>query len=120
MANNPDNFVRTLSEGVDKVNTTRYALFVEKTFAEYITGINCNLTYIDDPNNYFPQQYAIALNKNSTYLEQFNSAIRQLKTNGNVTEALKNRYWKKCGVLSGVTIKVSIEKIQNLFIILKI
>ena len=98
----------SLKDGLEKVNSTAYAFIVEKTYAEYITGINCDLTFIDDNNNYFPRQFAIALNKNSNHTERFNTAIKQLKANGYI-DRLRNRYWKKCGDLNGVVVVVSID-----------
>ena len=106
MTNNPANLVQNRTEGVERVNNTNYAFFVERIFAEYVTGLHCDLTYIDDPNKYMPRQYAIALNKGSNYTERFNSAIKQLKLRQKI-DSLKNRYWKKCGILYGVTVEVS-------------
>ena len=109
MEANPNNYFRSLySEGVQRVKAFPFALITETSFAEYITGYNCDLTYIVDENNIFSHQYAMAVQKNSVYLDKFNTAIRQLKANGKI-DRLRNRYWKKCGVLNGVVIVVSID-----------
>ena len=105
---NPANLVSSLIEGIERVNSTKYAIIVEKTFAEYMTGLHCDLTYIDDPNNYIPRQFAIALNKDSNYTNWINEKIKYLKTSGKI-DGLRNRYWKKCGVLHGVTLPVSFD-----------
>lgn len=102
-----ESFVTSLTNGSHKVKTQPFALVVEKSFAEYITGKDCDLTYIEDIEQYNPRAYAIALAKGSPHLDKFNKAINVLKSSGQL-ENLRNRYWKKCGVLSGVTIRVSL------------
>ena len=93
MSRNPDVFVSNAKEGVDRVNTTRYAFLVESTFAEYLSKMYCELTYIEDRNNYFPRQYAIAMPKDSIYTPKFNTAIKKLKTSGQL-DRIKARYWR--------------------------
>ncbi len=55
---------------------------------------NCDLTVIDAENEYYPREYAIALQKLSPHLESFNKAIRELKQTGKLEE-LKRKYWNK-------------------------
>lgn len=96
MAKHPQHMVTSTREGVDNVNSTQYAFIVESTMAEYLTSINCNLTFIDDQMKHFPRQYAIAVPKGSPYKEAFNKAIRKLKANGRL-EQIKKKYWSnKC------------------------
>ena len=97
MSENSDVFMSSYSEGFERVknNSTGFCFFAEGVSAEYIVGNNCELTIIRDPVNPFPRKFAIALPKNSTYIQGFNSAIIQLKANG-VFDTLKTKYWKKC------------------------
>ena len=95
MMENPEVFVESLKEGMDRVNSTRFALIVEQSIAEYIAGKNCQLTYVVDPDIRLPRQYAIALPRDSPYKEAFNSAISQLKSN-RVIDRLRTKYWKTC------------------------
>lgn len=93
MTRNPDVFVGNAKEGVDRVNTTRYAFLVESTLAEFLSKIYCDLQYIEDQVNYFPRQYAIAMPKDSIYTQKFNSALKKLKQNGQL-DKIKARYWR--------------------------
>src|SRR5699024_5589726 len=79
-------------EGFDRVNAGRYAFIVESTFAEYLTGLYCNLTMLYDHRSLYPRQFAIALHKGSPYLSQFNKAIRKLKADGTIRR-LQAQYW---------------------------
>jgi hypothetical protein len=93
MTRHPDDMVNNAKDGVDKVNGTRFAFLVESSFAEFLSGMYCDLTFIVDRNNYFPRQYAIALPKDSSYLNKFDHAIRRLKKSGQL-DRIKGRYWK--------------------------
>ncbi len=96
MARNPDVLVDNAKDGVDRVNNSRYAFIIESTFAEFLSGMYCNLTYIEDKLNHFPRQYAIALPKDSSLKQSFNNAIKKLKANGTLNR-LKAKYWSnKC------------------------
>ncbi len=95
ISENPRLFVRNIREGIERVNATHFAFIVEKPYAQYITGEDCQFSLIDDPVHRFPRQYAIAMPKNSKYIQEFNSAINELKLNGGLTR-LQNNYWKKC------------------------
>lgn len=90
MARNPDVLVNNAKEGVDKVNNSRYGFIIESSFAEFLSAMYCNLTYIE--SNQFPRQYAIALPKDSQFKEPINNAIRKIKSNG-VLNRLKAKYW---------------------------
>ncbi|CAG2161711.1 unnamed protein product [Oppiella nova] len=91
MTRHPEDLVNNAKEGVDKVNGSRFAFLVESSFAEFLTGMYCDLTFIVDTNNYFPRQYAIALPKDSSYLNKFDHAIRRLKKSGQL-DRIKGRY----------------------------
>ncbi|XP_054160127.1 probable glutamate receptor [Oppia nitens] len=93
MEKHPDWMASNAKEGVDKVNSTKYAFIVEGSFAEFLTGLYCDLTYIQDKKQYSPRQYAIAMQKDSPYTARFNSAIKKLKQNGRLAQ-IKARYWK--------------------------
>lgn len=92
MSRHPEALVTSAKEGFDRVNAGRYAFIVESTFAEYLTGLYCNLTILYDTRQLYPRQFAIALPKGSPYLKLFNEAIRELKANG-VIDRLKAKYW---------------------------
>lgn len=92
MSRHPEALVTSAKEGFDRVNAGRYAFIVESTFAEYLTGLYCNLTILYDTRQLYPRQFAIALPKGSPYLKSFNEAIRELKANG-VIDRLKAKYW---------------------------
>jgi ionotropic glutamate receptor len=96
MARNPDFLIDNVEEGVDKVNNSRYAFIIETSFAQFLSGKYCYLTYIEDKLNPFPRQYAIALPKDSPHKQSFNNAIKKLKANGTLNR-LKAKYWSnKC------------------------
>lgn len=92
MLRNQHALVGSAKEGFDRVNAGRYAFIVESTFAEYLTGLYCNLTTLYDTRSLYPRQFAIALPKGSPYLGAFNKAIRELKANGAI-EKLRTLYW---------------------------
>ncbi|KAI2811088.1 hypothetical protein BLOT_002259, partial [Blomia tropicalis] len=92
MIRNPNALVGSAKEGFDRVNAGRYAFIVESTFAEYLSGLYCNLTTLYDTRQLYPRQFAIALPKGSPHLEAFNEAIRELKANGEI-ERLRQLYW---------------------------
>ncbi|XP_075679111.1 putative glutamate receptor isoform X2 [Dermatophagoides pteronyssinus] len=92
MFRNPDALVRSAKEGFERVNAGRYAFIVESTFAEYLTGIYCNLTMLYDTRSLYPRRFAIALPKGSPYIQSFNKVIRELKATGAI-ERLRQQYW---------------------------
>ena len=117
MSENPDVFVKSMKEGIERVKSSPFALIVERKSAELMIGSDCDLTYIEDRSIFMPRQFAIALPKNSPHLEKFNSAIRQLKSRRRMHN-LVDRYRKSCGVLKGVTVRVSSHRyIESDFII---
>jgi ABC-type amino acid transport substrate-binding protein len=96
MARNPDVLIDNAKEGIDRVNNSRYAFIIETSFAQFLSGKYCNLTYIEDKLNHFLRQYAIALPKDSPLKQSFNNAIKELKANG-ILDRLKVKYWNnKC------------------------
>ncbi|KAH7636526.1 glutamate receptor kainate-like protein [Dermatophagoides farinae] len=92
MFRNPDALVRSAKEGFERVNAGRYAFIVESTFAEYLTGIYCNLTMLYDTRSLYPRRFAIALPKGSPLIQSFNKVIRELKATGTI-ERLRRQYW---------------------------
>ena len=114
VTNNPDNLVTTYQEALEKVKAGSYAFIMVKTSAEYIAGTDCDLTLVEPHDCNLDIHYAIALRKNSSHLGVFNDAIRQLKSTGQLNR-MRNRYWKKCGVLSGITVIVSIAEGKGVF-----
>ena len=93
---NPKSMVNSMKLGLEKVQQGKYALIVESTYAEYITGQNCNLTILNDNRSLYSREFAIALQKESPYLEPFNKAIRELKQDGSI-DRLRKIYWEnKC------------------------
>ncbi|OTF78251.1 excitatory amino acid transporter-like protein [Euroglyphus maynei] len=90
---NNDSLTRTISEGIDRVDKQGgYAFIMESASAEHEIANNCKLTMLLDWRNLFPRKYAFALPKDSPYLEHFNNAIKQLKTEGKIDE-LRRKYW---------------------------
>lgn len=92
MVRHPEALVTSAKEGFDRVNAGRYAFIVESTFAEYLTGIYCNLTMLYDTRSLYPRQFAIALPKGSPYLPLFNRVIHELKADGSIQQ-LQEQYW---------------------------
>ncbi len=92
MLRHPGALVSSAKEGFDRVNAGRYAFIVESTFAEYLTGLYCNLTTLYDTRRLYSRQFAIALPKGSPHLGAFNAAIRELKASGAI-ERLRSLYW---------------------------
>ncbi|KAF7490354.1 putative glutamate receptor [Sarcoptes scabiei] len=92
MFRNPDALVTSAKEGFDRVNVGHYAFIVESTFAEYLTGIYCNLTMLYDTRSLYPRRFGIALPKGSPYVQEFNKAIRELKSSG-IIQRLRHKYW---------------------------
>ena len=100
MLREPEVFVNNAKEGVDRVNNTNYAFLVEGTFAEFLSGMYCELSYVEDRTNYFPRKFAIATPKGSMYTEKFSSEIRKMKKSGQL-DKIKARYWRNRCVDSG-------------------
>lgn len=92
MLRHPEALVTSAKEGFDRVNAGRYAFVVESTFAEYLSGLYCNLTTLYDTRSLYPRKFAIALPKGSPYLQAFNDAIHELKADGTISR-LKSLYW---------------------------
>lgn len=90
-----DTLVPSFWMGVDRAGEGGFAMIVESTTADYLTGNgrHCNLTSLPDRRGLFPRQHAIVLAKGSPLLEQFNKAIRQLKADGTM-DRLKEKYWR--------------------------
>ena len=105
MEANPWLYVDRISYGLESVWLSQFGFIVESSIAEYMAGKHCDLTFITDQNNYSTRQYAIAVPKESIYLDQLNMAIIELKENGTI-EAMRNRYWRKCDVLNATKIQV--------------
>ena len=93
MQNNPEVMTKSIWEGVERVKNSRYAYILEASSAKYLVGQDCSLKYIEE--TYFPKHYALALTKNSVHKEKFNTAIRQLKSSGEL-DTIYNKYWRKC------------------------
>ena len=91
-ANKEKGLVRYSMQGLNRVNEGSFAFIGESHFGEYIAGKNCNLTMLVQNRGLFPRDYAIALQKGSPHLEQFNAAIRELKADGTIDQ-LKSTYW---------------------------
>ena len=107
MTQTPDVFVDSLKEGIRRVKSTPFAMIVEQSSAEFITGRDCDLVFIEDQANYYPRDFALALPKNSPHLAKFNLAINAMKTSGKMQEIF-NRYYRRCDLLKGVTFLVSL------------
>lgn len=113
MVRHPEALVTSAKEGFDRVNAGRYAFIVESTFAEYLTGIYCNLTMLYDTRSLYPRQFAIALAKGSPYLPMFNKAIHELRADGTIRQ-LQEQYWSNRCVEESVkpVVVVSSPKIE--------
>ncbi len=95
MVQNPEVLVQSYSNGIQRVNTTKYALIMDSAPLEFAAGTYCDLTVINDTMhefNDFTRNYAIAFRRGHKYLAHFNEAINELKKNGQLDE-LKNNYW---------------------------
>ena len=93
MLTNPEVMTKSISDGLQRVENSRYAFIMEAIAAKYLVGQDCSLKYIEE--SYYPRHYAMALPKNSVYKEKFDSAIKQLKSSGKL-DTIYNKYWLKC------------------------
>jgi len=92
MNSNPDFFVRSVSEGITRVSQGNYVFIGESAAIDYVTSRRCDLTHMKSGWIY-DRDYGIAMQKNSPYINSFNTAINQLKVNGKIEE-LKQKWWK--------------------------
>jgi len=95
MTQNPQVFVGSKREGIEKVNSTQYAFIMDSVSLEFMANVYCDFQVINDTMqefNDFTRYYAIALRRGSKYLNDFNKAIKQLELNGELDQ-LKNKYW---------------------------
>ena len=94
--NGNNSLVKTYREGIIQVKEAvagaGLALLAESYVSEYIVGRECNLTMLPDIRGIYPRDYAIVLPKDSIYLDKFNKAIDELKTDGTI-DLLKKKYW---------------------------
>jgi len=93
-ANKPCSKFTTYLDGVDRVKETgnKFAMIGASSVAEYIARNNCALKVLPDNRTLHQRDFAIALQKGSNYLESFNKAIRELKSDGTI-ERLRQDYW---------------------------
>ena len=95
MDQNRDVYVNSRSEGISRVNSSAYAFISESASLEYSANEDCDLMVVYDKNNEFRdfrREYAIAMRKNSRYLNGFNFALENLNKSGELEE-LRLRYW---------------------------
>lgn len=82
--------VRSYSEGHERAEAGLFALLMYSSTAEFVAGSRCNLTVLQDDQEIYDTQFAIALPKGSSYLEPFSRAIRELKDE---IGELKAKHW---------------------------
>ena len=95
-SNRNDSLVSSNQEGVWLVRQGGVAHFVMSSTAEYVVNRNCNLTMLRDTRQMFDTQYAIAMPKDSIYLEPFNRVIREMKQDGTIQKLIENHWENKC------------------------
>lgn len=90
-----DAFVTSVEEGKNRVKRRKYAFITDSPTVEYIIDNECNLTDIKG-NEFKRIKYALALPKHSLYLNEFNDAIRQLKTSGQLNQLIFKHWRRSC------------------------
>lgn len=99
MNSDPDSWVTTNREGIDRVkNSTNYAFLMESTTLQYETARDCNITQIGGLLD--SKGYGIAVGKTNNIIknepnlrDKLSMAILQLNQNGEL-EKLKEKWWK--------------------------
>lgn len=78
--------------GIARVQNENYAFFMESTSIEYVTQRQCDLQQVggllDDKG------YGIAMPKNSTYRDDFSTAVLKLQESGKL-QKMKDKWWKE-------------------------
>ncbi|CAF2895654.1 unnamed protein product [Rotaria sp. Silwood2] len=94
MSNNPDVFVNTNQQGIERVKAGSYAFLMESTSIEYTIHRDRNLTqiggFIDNKG------YGIGLPDGSPYRERFSEIILDLQERG-IIQTSYNKWWKGTG-----------------------
>ncbi|CAF5111464.1 unnamed protein product [Rotaria sp. Silwood1] len=94
MINNPDVFVSTNHEGIERVQAENYAFLMESTTIEYTVQQKCNLTQIGGHLDY--KGYGIGLPEGSPHRERFSEIILDLQEKGAIQESY-DKWWKGKG-----------------------
>ena len=84
MSNNPNNFVQSYEEGIERVKRGGYAYLVESITNEYARAIDCELMQIGGLLD--TKGYGIGTPAGSPWREKISNAILQLQENGELQE----------------------------------
>lgn len=87
----PSAMTSTNEEGIRRVRQENYAFVIQDTIADYIAMQDpCDLTTVD--KFLFTKSYALALPKNSRWLDVINKGMRMLKR-GDTLRTLYRKWW---------------------------
>uniref|UniRef100_A0A914C856 Uncharacterized protein n=1 Tax=Acrobeloides nanus TaxID=290746 RepID=A0A914C856_9BILA len=120
---NRDVFVKSNSEGVNKVTNENYAFLMESTSLEYEVQQNCNLTQIGGVLG--SKGYGIALQKKSEWTDRISRQILLYQKRG-IIEMKKTKWWRSKGAacagvgsaLKQQRISLNLYNVSGLFLIL--
>jgi len=88
---NPSVFVKSGSEGFERVKAGGFAMITESTAAEFFVNNNCDVAQVGGLLN--KQMFALATQKGSPYTALIADSVRKLQESGKLKE-LKERLWK--------------------------
>ncbi|XP_015781956.1 glutamate receptor ionotropic, kainate 2-like isoform X1 [Tetranychus urticae] len=95
MENNPHVFVKSYSEGVERVLQGNYAFLMESTMLDYKVQRDCNLTQVGGLLD--SKGYGIATPMGSPWRDRISLAILDLQEKG-IIQMLYDKWWKSPGL----------------------
>ena len=95
MSSNPDNFVKSTDEGIERIRKGNYAYLVESTTNEYMKQRDCDLMQIGGLLD--TKGYGIATPSGSPWRDKVSNAVLQMHENGDIQE-LYTYWWKNYGI----------------------
>lgn len=87
----PSGFVKSTSEGLDRVKQGNFAFFVESTTADYLIERDCELQRIETTLD--NKGYGLMFPKDSPFQEEFSSSILKLQDE-QVIKRLQKKWWR--------------------------
>ncbi|CAF0769478.1 unnamed protein product [Brachionus calyciflorus] len=94
MSSNPDVFVKSTEEGIERVKKGGYAYLLESTTNDYLRQRDCDLMQVGGLID--TKGYGIGLPTGSPWRDQISNAILQLQEKGDLQE-LYIKWWEKEG-----------------------
>ncbi|XP_077541601.1 glutamate receptor ionotropic, kainate 3-like [Haemaphysalis longicornis] len=90
-------FVKSYADGIERVLSGSYAMFMESPTLEYLESRYCELEQVGDIIG--SSGYALALPKGSAYLSELSAAIIRLKSDGTL-QMQRHYWWRERGALN--------------------